>query len=283
MDIFTNREISTGIWLIILIIFMLIIARSRIKNLLKSFFHYKILLPIFIMLLCLSSVIYILFILRFWNLDLLKDSIIWFFFIGMLMLFKYSTSNDRENFLKEIILDNIRLLIIFEFIVNIYSFPIYIEIFLVPLISFILLLGVVANRNPKYIRVSKLLNIIQIIIGLVVLGYSIIRVILDFEKFATLETLNDFLLAPILTLFIIPFIYFFILYINYENIFIRLELGQRKDKKLKRYTKIRIIKFCNFKISKVKNILKLKTNELMSLKNSKDVDLFIESLRINNN
>jgi len=283
MDIFTSREVSTGIWLIIIIIPILVILRARIKDLLKSFFHYKILIPIFIMLLYLSGIVYFLFILELWNLDLLKDTIIWVFFVGLLMLFKYSTSNDKVNFPKEIIIDNMRLLIIFEFIVNTYSFPLYIEIFLVPLVSFFVLIGIVANRSPKYIKVSKLINIIQIIIGLFILGYSIFRIILDFEQFASLKTLKDFLLAPILTLFTIPFIYCFLLYINYENVFIRLELGRNKEKGLKRYAKMRIIRFCKCKISRIKIILKLKTNELMKLRNEKEVDLLIESLKIHNN
>jgi len=283
MNIFNYREIATGIWLIIILIFILLKIKTSIKGLIKSFLHYKILIPIFLMLLYISAIIYILFLVNFWDLYLLKDSIIWVFLIGFLIFFKYSTLDKYENFLKKIFLDNIKLIIIFEFIVNIYTFPLYIEIILVPLISFIVLLDVVASYSSKYIIVSKILDIIQIIIGLSVLSYSIYKIVLDFKNFATLNTLKDFLLAPILTLSIIPFIYCFILYINYENIFKRLDLGVKKDKKLKKYAKKQIIKYCSLKISKVKKILSSKANELMRISNEKDVDFLIEILKSQDN
>ena len=280
MNIFNNREIATGFLIIVILIFILLKIRISLKGLLKSFFHYKILIPVFLMFLYASVIIYILFLINFWDFYLLKDTVIWVFFTGLLIFFKYSTLDTYENFFKKIFLDNIRLIIIFEFTVNIYTFPLYVEIFLVPLISFIVLLNVVTSYRSKDIRVSKILNIIQVIIGLLILGYSLYKIILDFKNFATLNTLKDFLLAPVLTLSIIPFLYCFILYINYENIFVRLNLGVKKDKKIKKYAKIQIIKYCSLKISKVKKILNLKTNELMRISNEKDVDFLIDSLKL---
>ncbi|MHB1254515.1 MAG: hypothetical protein ACYCZ1_10185, partial [Candidatus Humimicrobiaceae bacterium] len=74
------------------------------------------------------------------------------------------------------------------------------------------MLDTVSNMDKKNKTLSKILKILQLLIGLFVLGYSIYKIIIDFKDFMTLNTLKDFLLAPILTISFLPFIYIIVLF-----------------------------------------------------------------------
>jgi hypothetical protein len=285
MGIFNNREIATGIWLIIILILILLkgnIRKSLIKSLIESFFQLKILIIIFLIFTYVTVIISLLYFINFWDFTLLKDSII-FCFTAIVMSFNYATSNNNENLFRKIIVDSAKLIIIFEFIVNIYTFPLLVELIFLPVVTFIVLLEVTASYDKKYTAVSKFLKIVQIIIGISILIYSIYQITRDFKNFATFNTLKDFLLAPILTISFIPFIYIMILFINYEQIFVRLDLGHKKDEKLKKYSKTQIIKYCSLSLTKVKNVLSNNVSDLMNINNKEDVDNLIEELRFKKN
>lgn len=282
MNTINNREIATGIWLIIIFIFVLtkINFRKSLISLLKSFFKIKIITFFIIITAYTSFIVIILYIFNFWNLSLLKDTIIWFCFIGIVISINSITSEDYDNLFKKIIIDNIKLVIIFEFIFNIYTFPLLVELFFVPFITFIVLLDTVASKDSKRNKVLlKILKILQFLIGLSVLAYSIYKIINDFKNFMTLSTLKDFLLVPILTISFIPLIYFLVLFTSYEQIFMRLNLGYKKDKKLKNYTKKEIIKYCLINLKKVNTILRNNIHEIMFIKNNLGVENLINALK----
>ena len=227
-----------------------------------------------------SIVVMILYFINFWNLSLLKDTIIWFCFSGVVISINSVTSDKDYNLFKKIILDNIIFIFLYEFIVNVYTFPLWAEFFFLPFVTFIILLDTVASLNKKYTDLSKILKILQFIIGISVLIYSIYSIIHDFKNFKTLNTLKDFLLPIILSISFIPFIYISLLYSNYEHIFKRLNLGYKKDNKLKNYAKIEILKYSLFNLKKVKKILdKNVIHNLMFIENKKGVDNLIKSLK----
>lgn len=284
MEIFNNREIATGIWLFIIFIFIITKQnfRKSLPSLIKSFFQTKVITIFLIILIYTSAIVISLYFLKFWNISLLKDTIIWFFFIGIVICINSITSKDYDNLFKKIIVDNIKIIIVYEFIVNVYAFHIIAEFFFVPFVTFIVLLDTVASIDKKNIALSKILKILQFLIGLSVLGYSIYKIITDFKNFMTLNTLKDFLLAPVLTISFLPFIYIILLFTSYEQIFVRLNLGYKKDKKLINYSKKEIIKYCLLSLKKVNNILRNNIHELMSIKDNSDIRNLINSLKVKN-
>ena len=221
-SIFNNREIAIGIWLIFIIIFALTkrSLRKSIKSSIKALFEIKILVFIFVLLVYGFGTVILLYIAKYWNFYLLKDTIIWYCLPGFIMSVKYITSKDDKNLAKRIIIDNIELLIIFEFIVNIYVFPLLAEMFILPITAFIVLLDVVSRRDKKHAGVSKFLRTLQFFIGISIIGYSINQVVKDFNNFGNINILKEFLLPIILTITFIPFIYFMILYSSHESFFI---------------------------------------------------------------
>ena len=280
MNLFNNREIAIAIWLLVIFILMLFNwdIRKSLLEVIKAFFKIKILYSIFLMIAYTTGIVFVLYQINFWNISLLKDTVVWFCFTGILMSFNLVTSDTGQNLFRKIIVCNIKLVIIIEFLVNTYTFSLVGELILIPVVTFIVILEVVAKTDEEYSSVAKLMNGLQIIIGVIILIFAISNVVSDYKNFVSLDTLRNFLLAPLLTISFLPFIYFMVLFATYELLFTRLNLGYEKSKKLKRYAKREIIKQCLLSLKKVNKASSMNTYNLMHIKNEKDVDKMIKDL-----
>lgn len=77
-EIFNNREIATGIWIVVAILFGLSKKniRQSVLKVIESFFKLKILYWLFLMASYTAGVVAALEAITFWNLNLLKDTIL---------------------------------------------------------------------------------------------------------------------------------------------------------------------------------------------------------------
>jgi hypothetical protein len=281
MNLFNNREIATAIWLFVIFILMLFKRgiRKSILDVFKAFFEIKILTSIFFMIAYTIVIVIVLYQINLWNISLLKDTVVWFCFIGIPISFYSVTSKTDQNLFRKIIVYNIKIVIIIEFIVNTYTFSLVGELVLIPVVTFILLLGAVAKTDEKNSSVAKLMNGLLIIIGIVILIFAISNVVPDYKNFVSLDTLRKFLLPPLLTILFLPFIYFMVLFSTYEQLFVQLNLGYEKSKKLKSYAKRKIIQHCLLSLKKVKKALNTNTFNLKVIRYEEDVDKLIEDLK----
>ena len=84
MNLFNNREIATAIWLLVIFILMLFKRdiRKSLLDVIKAFFKIKILSSIFLMIAYTTGIVFVLYQINFWNISLLKDTVVWVFFLG---------------------------------------------------------------------------------------------------------------------------------------------------------------------------------------------------------
>ncbi len=281
MSLFNNREIASAVWLLVIFAFLLgkRDIRKSLFNVIKSLFHIKILSSIFIMMAYTTGIVIALYLVKLWNISLLKDTVVWFCFTGVVMSFNLVTSREDENLFRKIIIDNIKIVIIIEFLVNTYTFSLVGELVFIPFMTLIVMLDVVAKTDKKYLAVAKLMSRLQIIIGLVILIYATSNAISDYKNFGSLDTMKNFLLAPLLTISFLPLIYFILLFAAYESLFIRLNLGYEKGKKLKNYARRKIIKQCLFSLKKIKKASNMNIYNLMHIRNEKDVDDMVKAYK----
>jgi len=273
MSIFNNREIAFAIWLLVAFIFVLTKSdiRKSLTDVVKYFFKIKIQIFITITIAYTAVIVTILYLLNLWGISLLKDTIIWFCFSGIVMCLNMVTSSKQENLFKKIIKNNIKIVIMIEFLVNTYTFSFVVELFFIPFITFIAILDAVAQTDNKYNSVSKLINGLQFIIGVSILIYVIIHAISDYSNLGSFDTFRSILLAPLLTISFLPLIYFMLVFSAYEKLFIRLNLGTEKSKKLKNYAKREIINYCKFSLKRLNKILNMNVYNIMQIKDEKDV------------
>jgi hypothetical protein len=123
LDSVSNREIAITIWLIEALVACLFSnsIRKSLCNLLKILFSRRISASIFALYLHTGFYILILYKIGFWNIRLLKDTIVWTLCFGFISLMKINKINDSEYF-KNIFNEAIKWTIGIEFIINFFSF-----------------------------------------------------------------------------------------------------------------------------------------------------------------
>jgi len=232
---FSNREISIFIWSLVIVLFLLFSKKLRTSlfRTLTIFFG-KTILKLIAMALCYYvAQIYLLHYIGIWDFSLIKDTIVWFIVVGLVLLFSTTKARDT-GFFRQILIDSVKWSLFLEFIINFHSFSLLVEIFIIPIITLLFLTQAFAETKQEYEPTNKLLTYILAIIGLSLIAYSVYKTILIYAEFLTWDNLLSFILAPILTILFIPFLYFFTLYMNYSDFFIHLNfLTNDKSKKNK--------------------------------------------------
>lgn len=281
MNVLNNREIASIIWLSILFIYMIVDKKIRasIFGVVKSFCNWKVLTPVLLMIIYVCGIIVFLYQIGFWTTSLLKDSIIWVCLTGLVMLINSVTSKQNDYFSKTI-KDNLKVVMIIEFLMNSYTFPLLGELIFLPFLTLVVMTQALAKTDEQYTQVDKILGWVQSYIGIIVLIFVLKNVVTHFSSFASLDTLREFLLAPILTFTVLPFIYVFNVIAAYELLFIRLDFGFKKSKNLKNYARVKIITYGRLNLQKVRDLLTHKAHALMNVETKDDVDKLIESFRV---
>lgn len=203
-----------------------------------------------------SIVVLILFKVHFWNVELLKDTLIWTATAAFVVFININKVNNDENYIKEIVLENFKLTIIVEFISNIYVFSLLTEIILFPIVLFLIILLAVSKLEDKNQVVTKLINLILTLAGLILIAYVINKICFNFQDFPLIENLKEFILPVILTLCYIPFVYFLALFVIYQTFFIQINMAFRNKKLLSKYAKYEILKKCNINLSMLRKTSK---------------------------
>lgn len=234
LNSFSNREISILFWTTIIFSIFVFISRNEFLNVLKAFFHYKIILSIFAFLMYCMIVIFLLSKIDFWDFNLLKDSIVWFLTAGMIVLFNVNKINSKKYFIN-ILNDNLKVILFLEFVVNFYTFDIITELIIIPIITCITILyeysKYTMRKNTSHIKVNGALKNLLSIVGITILIYISYKTISDYQVLFTKSNVKSFYLPIILSVLTLPFYYFLAIYMIYEEFFIRLNF-MFNDKKI---------------------------------------------------
>lgn len=254
----STREISILIWLIISFSIFILISQKAFLNVLRFLFHYKIISALFTYLIYCSGIIYILFELDYWNLDLLKDTIIWFLSTGIIIFFNINKIEKTDYFIK-IINDNLKIIIFLEFVINFYTFGIITELIIVPTITLIIIVyeysKYTMHKNPKHINANKFLQFILSLFTVFIFSHIIYKIIFDYKQLFTNSNIKSLYLPILLTILSFPFYYFLALIMIYEEFFVRINF-MFSSKKIRRQVKKNILLNANFnlnKLTKIKN------------------------------
>lgn len=255
MDQLNTREMASIIWMITFFIVIVFYSlkklhlRSSLIAVIKSFFHIKIITSILFITSYLTLILWLLHQLQIWDFSQLKNTFFWYITFAIGTLFNINTiKNNSQNFFIETIRSSINLSIFLQFIINFHTFNLFMElIIIIPIITILIIFSKVAQYNPEHLKVKKLCDSILITIFFIFFAHFLIQIFRDPSKFANYQTLQDFLTPIFLTILYLPFLWFFLLYIKYEEIFVRLHFFI-DNKKLISLTKFLVI--INFRTQK---------------------------------
>lgn len=274
MEIFSSRELATAFWLAGFLLFSLKsddVAKSLLA-VIASFKDLKIIftleaLAIYFILVCL-----ILSKFMNWRFDELKSAIMWFFFVGTVLLYKSVMQDGNYNPVKSWAKNTFTLIILIEFLATKYTFHFLVELFLVPFLALVAMMSVVAERDDKTKNVAKFCQSVLAIIGLYLLAYGVWKFSTDKETLESWSFVKEFSLPILFSLFTIPFFYGLHAFVTYENAFVRLQWSL-PDVALRKQTKRRAISRFGLHLGALKRWARLMQGERPT--NLEEVDALI--------
>ena len=239
---FNNREIAVAFWLLVLMIWA--IRDSQIRKgfvgIVKAFFQRKV-LPVFLLL---GGYVWLIIFglerLGLWNTaDNLKDTIIWAITGAFVMVIHVSDAAKNREFFRNTIKDAVKLAIILEFVVGFYPFSLPVEFVFIPFMALLGGMLAISETKEEYLPLNKVLRWLLSFIGLFLIWHTARNIVADGSSLVSLELLLQLLLPSVLTIALLPFIYFLALGFAYEQLFMRLKF-QNPDSGLVGYAKRRI-------------------------------------------
>lgn len=256
----STREIALLCWLVILLVYLIFnkSIRPSFIRVIRAFFVKQLFVAFIVLILYTLGIIYIFHEIGLWDYTLTKDTCFWLFFSGLILFVNIKQIEDA-NYFKRIILDNVKAFVVIEYLINFYTFSLILELILLPLFTFLIALQCYANNSLEptkiNIKVRTFLDIILSILGISILGFTIYKIITEYNVLLTIESLKSFLLPLLLTIFTLPYFYFLALYAEYESTFIIInQFFRGKDRKVICSLKWRILFLANLRYFRLKEI-----------------------------
>lgn len=253
MSILSTREWATLIWGCIFMLYLLCHKeiRKSFWNVIVAFFDKKLRILWEIILLYVLIITMVFSYLPIWENIYIKDIIIWFLFSGIIYCMNAVSSEADETYIKKILKDNLKFTMILEFFMSTFTFNIWIELAIIPVITIITVMNAIAEGKEEYKSVHKLLDSVLVIAGFW-LFYETIRVgINEYKQLNVINTLVSFMIPIVYLILIIPLEYLLELYSKYEVLFLRMAFKEEKDKKIRLHHRIAVLRVCNFSVHKI--------------------------------
>ena len=253
MSILSTREWATLIWGCIFMLYVLCHReiRKSLWNVIVIFFDKKLRILWEIILLYVLTITIVFCYLPIWENIYIKDIIIWFLFSGLIYCMNAVSSEADEIYIKKILKDNLKFTMILEFFMSTFTFNIWIELAIIPVITIITVMNVIAERKEEYKSVHKLLDSVLAIAGFWIFYETIKIGINEYKQLNIINTLVSFMIPIAYLILIIPLEYALELYSKYELLFLRMTFKEEKDKKTKIRHRVAIICSCRISVRRV--------------------------------
>lgn len=253
MSILSTREWATLIWGCIFMLYVLCHReiRKSLWNVIVIFFDKKLRILWEIILLYILTITIVFCYLPIWENIYIKDIIIWFLFSGLIYCMNAVSSEADETYIKKILKDNLKFTMILEFFMSTFTFNIWIELAIIPVITIITVMNVIAERKEEYKSVHKLLDSVLAIAGFWIFYETIKIGINEYKQLNIINTLVSFMIPIAYLILIIQLEYALELYSKYELLFLRMTFKEEKDKKTKIRHRVAIICSCRISVRRV--------------------------------
>lgn len=272
INTFNGREKALVAWITIIFAYCLLNKklRSLLWDIAKIVFITKLFFAFATMTGYITVLVLILKNLGIWDISLLKGTLFWFFGTGIILFMNASKASGDPSQIKKMLLESFTLIVILEFIANLYSFHFFIELLSVPVLVMITGMSVLANMKDEYKVIKKPLTFILMLYGFFILFYSVKVAADDIVNVLSIHNLLSLIIPPVLTLAFLPLIYLFALIMAYETLFTRLSIFIRNDPKLLNFISWRILLLCNINLNKLGRFATSYTKKITLVKSKKE-------------
>ena len=251
--IFSTREIATAVWLVILIIVCFVhpSVRKSMFGVIKAACTPKLSIPFILLFTYASLLFFALSFTPFWKWKYIKDILIWVLFAGVPFCYKAIGEKAEEAYFRNMVLDNLKFVVLVEFIISSFTFGLIVEIILFPIITLFVLLGAIADTKPEYAPTKKSISFLMILAGIIFIYFTIREGVNSYQTLGVIDSLVSFFVPFVFSLLYVPVAYGFAVYAKYEMLFICISFKEPKDKKIKRRHRIAIFRVCGLSLKKI--------------------------------
>lgn len=143
-----------------------------------------------------------------WHVSATKATVYWFLGTAVVLVGSATQVAPAAPItLRSLLRGALKLTILVEFLVNLYVFPFGVELALVPVIFLLVMLQVVDQYRPTVPRVTQIVKGVLVAVGFGLMTYVAASAIGDLDGFLTRKNAEDFLVAPALTVALVPFLF----------------------------------------------------------------------------
>lgn len=240
---FDNREIAVCMWVFVLIAWAVSKpdVRSSMVSLVSAAFAKQIVVSILIFSIYFVGFVWVLSVAGIWAESQLKLTLFWFFSAGLAGLASAAKVSDGAENVKEKMKGNFSISVFLDFFINLYRMPLFAELLFVPFTAMLGAVVAYSGFHEKYKKVETLGNRLIVGIGLAVLAYAVYATTTNYDEVATLDNARSLILPIIFSLGILPIFLAGVVYVSYENVFIRIPF-LIKDESLHRYAKLSLVR-----------------------------------------
>ncbi len=241
-----NREIANLTWLGVLTAFVIALALvnwdvgKSLVGVLRALVQRPFLIFGALAMAWVIASIALLAHLDLWRWDNLKATIVWALTFAPVAVFEFHRAEKGPGFFRRAILEITAATVLVKFLVDEYSFTLWIEFLLVPFLILVVALHATAKAKPEYRTVERVAESVLALAGLAYVVNAIVQVLGDLRDFARYETLREFLTPILLSVAFLPIVYGLAVYAAYETAFGRLRVWIDNDE-LRAYARRRAL------------------------------------------
>lgn len=276
--LFNNREIASAIWLGILLLVVSISGdtRSSMWKVVRAFCCGRILVATFLLLIYVVGIVWFLFAIGAWTLAVLKETVFWLMFSGVALAFNLGVMQKTNELFKTVVVNNLKLVIVLEFLVGTYTFSLLGELIFLPTVTILVTLSAYAKSKEEYAAVAKFLGYIEAALGITVLALAAIKATDDFETLKSIDSIRRLLLPPVLSTLLVPFIFGLSVYSTYETLFVELRINPPEDPSVTQYAKRRLIAQLGLSPRRIRQFRRNHSGGLRRIRTRNDVDRLLD-------
>lgn len=253
LDFFSTREWATITIIGGFVLYCFVLnkgVRASVYHVVKCFFAHKVLLPILGAYVYLSVFTFLLYKLGFWSPAILRETILFYLFTSVALLFKY-VREPAELASKKYWNEALSVLVVIEIYINAYTFSYFAELFIQVVIMIAWIMDNADFITKKKTRVQGCFRVVYYISLSVVFLYSVCSVVAAGIENFSYDMVVSIVYPVIGTVLYYPYLYMIAVYSEYEWWMIVIERSARGDRDEYKRRRKAVNRCCRLNLSKI--------------------------------
>lgn len=274
-----TRQVAAAIWTILFVMGALAApsVRQSVWSFVKCLGKWKVFAPLLLMGGYTAAAVYLLALGDAWRIEQVVDTALWFVFSAAVLFVEIVAGDGDTRILPRVLANSARVVIVVEFLVAFNTFALWIELLMIPSIVLLTLFVAVAETKKEYTHVHTALLTVQAGVGLVIMTAAGVAAMRHWSDVATIASLRQIIMAPALSLALVPFLWGVGLLSSYEMLFLRQTFGPPKMWRTRWYFRLRLLLHCRFSRRRVRELLQHHPLDIMHARDRSAIDRLVRS------